>query len=225
MQRRRGKAELASIFILVSLWSGCAANPGAQYGKLQDTDKSRVVPNPEAAIRSAPIIPLEGANKSTVEIGQKDPVVSLGAYESYYKVFRVDARAGTFYKLAIESFCHCLGHTKTMIVPRVYVLDHSGKTIAEGPVETKIHGPGMSSNLKLRGTLDFQVTEDGDYFVLVAADNTRVGAPIETVHDSYWNSEPTKSNPGAGETKELNYDIVSSPVGKVGVQIVEGATE
>jgi hypothetical protein len=210
------------VCMVLLLVTGCARNPSAMYGHLQSTEKSRIVPGFEEAIRSARAVQLQVSSKNTLELKETDPVISLGSYSSYFKLFRMAARAGTSYKFTIKGICHCLSFKKTVVVPHVYVLDERGELVVDGPQVTSPHEAGLTSTLHVEGTVESTIVKGGVYFLLVAGDNSRVGAPVTTVHESYQETSVSdKGKVTVGETKDLEQDIVSSPVGKVELRVEE----
>jgi len=213
----------AFVAIILAIVSGCAENPNRAYDTLQGAGGSRVVRSLSEAIRTPQPGRLAPTSEQSVEIAKSDQVIDLGGYYSYFKVFKIRSEVDTTYTITLRSQCHCLGHTKTMIVPRAFVLADHGELIAESSAGSVV-APSLSSGASMRGTVGFHASKGQDYYLVIAGDNSRVGAPLREFHEEIPNYEAKDPIHAPGNVERTNdmvvdYAILSSPVGKMHIQV------
>jgi len=207
--------RLVAIPVALALIHGCAS-PGAEYKQLQVAEKSNGAVSFQEVIRSTQAITLPSPGKKTVKrtikLEKTDPTLSLGGYSSYFKLFQVNLTGGRKYVFSAFGITHPAFPEFATVVPRLYVLDSQANLIEEGP---RIYFEDRPV-----GEMSVMIPRDGTYDLIVAADNSDVGNAIGTVKGGKATTID-KNGKTVVTDEDLLVDVLSSPTGKVGVQIKE----
>ena len=186
--------------ILLSLLFGCASNSVTSYQQQLRSSITPVAYSFGEAVQQASSIPLpvnRGLFPVRWEIGATDPRIEIGQTPANYLVFDFQLRKGQAYVINVHSMCNnmCFGFSKTVLKPRVAVVDAQGSVVAD-------HLPGRNPlTIEWSGVAQ----ADGRYFLIVAADNQSLGELVFTMNTPV---------PGyAGMTVPVG--MTSAPFGKV----------
>lgn len=163
------------VILLFSL-AGCANN-SVENQELLRSSTTPIARSFEQAIQLAPSTPLpvnRGVFPERWEVGASDPRLEIGQAPGNYRVFDFKLRKGQTYVINVISMCNnmCFGFSKTMLKPRLAVVDAQGHTIADpltGQNPVTIEWSGVAP-------------ADGKYFLIVAADNQKSGERILTTN-------------------------------------------
>ncbi|WXL27145.1 hypothetical protein WG219_06755 [Ectopseudomonas mendocina] len=168
--------------------TACASNPKTSYQDDVKSGKTPLAKSPLEAIHNTQAIPLPINQESLAPnwpITANEPRLDFGSSISNYRVFSLNLKKGERYQLNIHSNCNdgCLGVSKYAIKPRVLVLDAYGTIIADKPSNVSILPEKI--NMNWQG----EASEDGTYYVLVAADNDAPGQTI-VLNDVWVTNSP-----------------------------------
>ena len=185
--------------ILFSLLTGCT-NTSVNNQERLNASTTPIARSFEQAIQLAPSTPLSvnrGLFPERWEIGLTDPRLEVGQVPGNYRVFDFQLRKGQTYVINIISMCNnlCFGFSKTILKPRVALVDAQGKVVAdhlEGKNPLAVEWSGVAP-------------ADGRYFLIVAADNQTLGQTVFTTN------VPVRGY--AGMTVPVG--MASAPFGKV----------
>ncbi|MGY2374320.1 hypothetical protein ACW9IB_07410 [Pseudomonas sp. SDO524_S393] len=162
--------------VLLSALSGCTNTVGIDLKKL-DSSNTAIARSFEQAIKIAPSTPLpvnRGLFPERWSVGVTDPRLEIEQPLGNYRVFDFKLRKGQAYVINVVSMCNnmCFGFSKTILKPRVAVVDGQGSVVADhlaGRNPLVIEWSGVAP-------------ADGRYFLIVAADNQSPGATVLTVN-------------------------------------------
>jgi hypothetical protein len=134
-------------------------------------------------------------------ISADEPRLDFGSSISNYRIFSLQLKKGERYTLNVHSLCNepCMGVSKYALKPRAMLLDAYGAVIADKPS----HAEAVIGQISL--SWDGEATEDGTYYLLVAADNDDLGQTI-VIDDVWVNNSPLMA---------VKVDMQSSPFGKI----------
>ena len=113
-------------------------------------------------------------------------------------------KKGERYNLNVRSLCNkpCMGVSKFALKPRAMLLDTYGSVIADKPSQAQ----ALLGQISL--SWEGEATEDGTYYLLVAADADDLGQTM-VIDDVWINNSPLMA---------VNVDMNSSPLGKSSAQ-------
>jgi len=162
--------------IVLSFLMGCT-NHSAINQETVSSSTTPIAHSFEQAIQLARATPLpvdRGLFPERWEIDASDPRLEVGQAPGNYRVFDFKLRKGQTYVINVISMCNnmCFGFSKTILKPRVTVVDSQGKLVAdhlEGQNPLSIEWSGVAP-------------ADGRYFLIVSADNEKPGATVLTVN-------------------------------------------
>ncbi|HYH96680.1 hypothetical protein [Hyalangium sp.] len=192
--------------------SGCVT-PGQRYAALKEESlKARTL---EEAVKASPLRKVRVGREIKTNLNKPDDILltSDGAssdsyYVSYYQLYAFAVVAGKSYTLTVKSFCDCLGFQKLMPVPEAYVVDGEGRLISR--VLQPVHQEGFNGGLE--GTWGFTAEENGQYFLVLAANNSDPGQVVGEVVGFVYNPISKTSN-------ELKLPLQSSTTGSMTFEI------
>ncbi|KXJ53767.1 MAG: hypothetical protein AXW12_13605 [Thalassospira sp. Nap_22] len=119
------------------------------------------------AVKSEPSFFVEADDWKTFGVRITDPALSQGGSLNNFKVGRTTLDADQKYLIAVSSLCYeCLGFRKKVMPFNAYLFDPDYIQIETIKGEMQ----GMAGG----GGTVFVPTKAGDYYVLVAADNSRI---------------------------------------------------
>lgn len=133
-----------------------------------------------------------------------EPGLDFGSSISNYRVFSLTVKKGERYSLNVRSLCNkpCMGVSKFALKPRAMLLDTYGSVIADKPSQAQ----ALLGQISL--SWEGEATEDGTYYLLVAADADDLGQTM-VIDDVWINNSPLMA---------VNVDMNSSPLGKSSAQ-------
>jgi hypothetical protein len=204
-------STLSTSCACLALLIGCAANPHAVYERLYAVERSRVLSTFNEALAAVRIETAIPGNETKISVTESDRVFDAGWTLSYFKILLMEGVPGRHYHCTIRSICDCFGLTKTLLVPYVYAVDELGDSLGEGPQNLTAKDPTLSLPIHLEGSFDLVAGSSGKCYFLVLADNRYTGQPATDWHTSYTFSDGTE--------RELEADIVISPVGTVRLEV------
>lgn len=102
-----------------------------------------------------------------------------------FRIWELEGSQGEMLRLLLTSYCHCLGYRKRMVLPRIWLLDAGGKLWFDEPWSWVVREPDMREPLRLEGEWTYALPAEGTYFLVLGADNRRVGQAIAPVPWSY----------------------------------------
>lgn len=175
-------------FSLCLFLAACANTPNESYQEDVKAGKSPLAKSPLEAIHNTQAIPLPITSESLAphwSIGAQEPRLDFGSSISNYRIFSLDLKKGERYQLNIHSRCNdnCMGVSKYALKPRAMILDAYGTVIADKPT----HASTTPKQIILKW--EGEATEDGTYYLLVAADNDSIGQTI-MIDDVWVNNSP-----------------------------------
>jgi hypothetical protein len=167
--------------------SGCMT-PRQRYSALKEESlKARTL---EEAVKASPLRRARVGREIKLNLGKPDEILltSDGAspdsyYVSYYQLYSFDVVAGKQYTLTVKSSCDWLGVQKLVAVPEAYVVDGEGRLISR--VLQPVHQEGYNGGLV--GAWGFTAEENGQYFLVLAADNSDPGQVVGVVEGYMYN--------------------------------------
>ena len=185
--------------IVLSFLTGCT-NHLAINQEAVSSSTTPIAHSFEQAIQLASATPLpvdRGLFPKRWEIGATDPRLEVGQAPGNYRVFDFTLRKGQTYVINVISMCNnmCFGLSKTILKPRVAVVDGQGSVVADhlaGRNPLVIEWSGVAPG-------------DGTFFLIVAADNQSPGATVLTVN------APVPGYTGMA----VPVGMVSAPFGKI----------
>jgi hypothetical protein len=162
--------------IVISFLTGCT-NHSAINPEAVSSSTTPIAHSFKQAIQLACATPLpidRGLFPERWEIGATDPRLDAGQAPGNYRVFDFKLRKSQTYVINVISMCNnmCFGFSKTILKPRVTVVDAQGNLVAdhlEGQNPLAIEWSGVAP-------------ADGRYFLIIAADNDKPGATVLTVN-------------------------------------------
>jgi len=186
------------------LLGACASNSQTVYQQDVVAGTSPMAKSTLEAIHNSKAIPLPlnpGLLAPQWPISADEPRLDFGSSISNYRIFSLQLKKGERYTLNVRSLCNkpCLGVSKFALKPRAMLLDAYGAVIADKPS----HASAAVGQISL--SWDGEATEDGTYYLLVAADNDDLGQTI-VIDDVWVNNSPLM---------EVKVDMHSSPFGTV----------
>jgi len=198
------------IILILSLFAGCAASPKGVYKSLSSADRNSVAYTFADAINFANPIEITNAEKFEFKLEEGDPVIELDhgrPFRSYYKLIKFDGNGGQTFSFKITSLCQCYTvFRETIIYPIAFILDSEGDVLSSIPIKWKRKHDFLLTGLEIEGLWEAELPEDGNYFLLIAADNSYVGLTLAINYPLLIPDSP--------ETY-----ILSSPSGKVRVEM------
>ena len=170
------------------LLGACASNPQTTYQQDVKVGKSPMAKSALEAIHNTQAIPLPlkpGLLATQWPISADEPRLDFGSSISNYRIFSLQLKKGERYTLNVHSLCNdpCMGVSKYALKPRAMLLDAYGAVIADKPS----HAEAVVGQINL--SWDGEATEDGTYYLLVAADNDDIGQTI-VIDDVWVNNSP-----------------------------------
>ncbi|MCU1715779.1 hypothetical protein [Pseudomonas sp. 5P_3.1_Bac2] len=184
--------------------AACASNPQNTYQQQVKAAQSPIAKSTLEAIHATEATPLPinpGLLAPQWPISANEPRLDFGSSISNYRIFSLHLRKGEPYSLNVTSLCNdnCTGFNKYALKPRAMLLDAYGTVIADKPSRVSA-APGQVSL-----SWDGEATEDGTYYLLVAADNENLGETI-VIDDVWANNSPLMA---------VKLDMQSAPFGKI----------
>lgn len=191
---------LAACLVLTA----CASNQQALYQKSVKAGSSPMAKSTLEAIHNTQAIPLPLSPDLLAPqwpIGAEEPRLDFGSSISNYRVFSLELKKGERYTLNVDSLCNkpCVSFNKLALKPRALLLDAYGTVIANKPSRAS----AVVGQIRL--SWDGEAPEDGTYYLLVAADNDRLGETI-VIDDVWLNNSPLMA---------VKVGMQSSPFGKI----------
>jgi hypothetical protein len=186
------------------LLGACASNPQTVYQQEVQAGTSPMAKSALEAIHNSKAIPLPlnpGLLAPQWPISADEPRLDFGSSISNYRIFSLELKKGERYSLNVHSLCNnaCLGVSKYALKPRAMLLDAYGTVIADKPPRAS----AVVGQISL--SWDGEATEDGTYYLLVAADNDDIGQTI-VIDDVWVNNSPLMA---------VNVGMQSTPFGKI----------
>ena len=184
-----------SCLLLCALFlSACTTDPKTLYEQDVRTASTPLADSLQEALRLSEAEPLQldPGLPPEYRIGLEEPRLLLHGLPSSYRVFRLALRAGQPYTLRVISDCvSCAGHTKYGLKPALFLLDEQGQVINDTPSQGLAGMRGVS--LLMSGV----APRDGDFFLLVAADNRDLGQEIilDQLSDAGLVTAPRRGTP------------------------------
>ena len=184
------------------LLGACASNPQTTYQQDVKVGKRPMAKSALEAIHNTQAIPLPlkpGLLATQWPISADEPRLDFGSSISNYRIFSLQLKKGERYTLNVHSLCNdpCMGVSKYALKPRAMLLDAYGAVIADKPS----HAEAVVGQINL--SWDGEATEDGTYYLLVAADNDDIGQTI-VIDDVWVNNSPLMA---------VKVDMQSAPFG------------
>lgn len=186
------------------LLAACASNQQTVYEQSVKAGTSPMSKSALEAIHNTQAIPLPlnpGLLAPQWPISADEPRLDFGSSISNYRVFSLALKKGERYTLNVHSLCNepCMGVSKFALKPRAMLLDAYGTVIADKP--SRASAAVGQINLSWDG----EVSEDGTYYLLVAADNDDLGQTI-VIDDVWVNNSPLMA---------VKVPMQSAPFGKI----------
>lgn len=151
--------------VLISLLSACAnveRKESAADKMYKDAKSAAVATQPLMSVQKGKFVNIDITSNSPSIQGQKKP--------NKFEVVSVNGRKDQKFNFIVAALCDCLGFRKWSIAPEAYLFDNNGELVAQ---ETTLNPIAKS----LTGSFP----ADGEYKVLVVADDTNDGSPIAEV--------------------------------------------
>ncbi|WP_404420973.1 hypothetical protein [Thalassospira australica] len=182
--------------------SACAPPVADLY--LQVTTQPQLIAQTEkdAVSRAEPKSMKEGFFPRYHEISAQSPIIQRDGYLSNYEVFKANFEAGQNIMMFVASQCDCLGFDKRVLVPDISFLDEKGE-----PENATVEGVSLGLNFFV--TLRTNIERDGNYYLLVGANNASVGkeAPNKNATAPLY----------SGQSASLSTSTTPNPFGEVSV--------
>jgi len=153
--------------LLGALALGACSSSGTDDYKRLLENPPRTYETVSEAVKSEPSFFVEADDWKTFGVRITDPALSQGGSLNNFKVGRTTLDADQKYLIAVSSLCYeCLGFRKKVMPFNAYLFDPDYIQIETIKGEMQ----GMAGG----GGTVFVPTKAGDYYVLVAADNSRI---------------------------------------------------
>jgi hypothetical protein len=199
--------------------SGCVT-PRARYESLKEESlKARTL---EEAVKASPPDKATVGREIKLELEKSDNILltsddssSYSYYVSYYRLYSFEVVAGKRYTLTVKSACDCIGFQKLVAIPDAYVVNGEGKLVSRvhKPVQQEKNGNIWSGfTIELVGTWEFTAEENGQYFLVLAANNSDPGQWVGLVEMDWY-------NPASKTMDKITLPLQSSTTGPMAFQI------
>jgi hypothetical protein len=172
---REPMGKLVWCLAVVVTVSGCVT-PRMRYAALKEESlKARTL---EEAVKVSPPSKAAVGQEIELELEKSDDILLTSDeasphlyYLSYYRLYSFEVIAGKRYTVTVKSSCNCFGFQKLAPVPEAYVADGEGRLVSRvlQPVQQK------EVNGMLEGTWGFTAEGNGQYFLVLAANNSDPG--------------------------------------------------
>ena len=200
-----------SFIIILFILLGCAASPQRLYDSIESAESNDVAYQFSEAIKFGQANEIFPNEVVEFELGTGNPVIELAnghRYRTFYRLFEFKGSAGSMVSFKIKTSCKCISVLReTIVYPVAYILDHKGNVLTSDPGEWERKHDLILTGLTYKGLWEAKIAEDGEYFLLVAADNSFVGVALGITYPLILPDSP--------ETY-----ILSSPSGKVTVEML-----
>lgn len=163
------------LLCVVLLTGACTTDPKQLFDSDVRNASTPLAETLHDAVQQAKAEPLQldPGRAPQYQITQHEPRVMLHGLPSNYRAFRLSLREGQLYNLQVVSDCvSCSGHAKYGLKPALFLLDEQGELIDDQPSHALAGIRGVS--LRMSGV----APRDGEYFLLVVADNRALGYEI-----------------------------------------------
>lgn len=175
-------------------------------------DYKRLLENPpktyetvSEAVKSEPSFFVEADDWKSFGVRITDPALVQGESLNNFKVGRTTLEADQKYWIHVSSFCYeCLGFRKKVMPFNAYLFDPDYQQIEV--IKGDIQGMGGGAGTSL------VPTKAGDYYVLVAADNSRIAETFEGQIDLTTSGVQGVQAFGGGL---MGYPVYPSPEGSM----------
>jgi len=153
--------------LLGALALGACSSSGTDDYKALLDNPPKTYETVSEAVKSEPNFFVEADDWKTFGVRITDPALSQGGSLNNFKVGRTTLDADQKYWIHVSSLCYeCLGFRKKVMPFNAYLFDPDYEQIET--IKGDIQGMGGG------GGIIFVPTKAGDYYVLVAADNSRI---------------------------------------------------
>lgn len=206
---------LSLIFCLVFL-AGCASSAPKKYEQMYSTNAK------ERAIQLVDIKSLKNSQELKLgkvhhsSINEHDNIVALDSYYSNYKMFQVNINDASSFEINIRSWCDCLGFTKSVLVPEIYLLNAKNQSVdiklLSNTLLGAIQGEKPASLSKKWKAL---VNSSGVYTLVVYSNNGNIGQKVGALSGT----EVISYGPAAGSQLNISSSLTSYPVGEFDLSV------
>lgn len=196
--------------ITLFIFLGCAPSPQSLYDSIECVESKNVAYKFGEAIKLGQAKEIFPNDIVEFELGTGNPVIELDkgrGFRTFYRLFEFTGIAGSTVSFRITTPCRCISvFRETIVYPVAYILDYDGNVLTSDPRELERKHDFILTGLTYEGLWEAKISQDGKYFLLVAADNSFVGVVLGINYPLILPDSP--------ETY-----ILSSPSGKVKVEM------
>ena len=216
------KTHVYFVFVFSFFLHGCVT-PTGRYKQLAGLGENSAISDPKQAIASMSPTELTLSQEARLKIRELDPIVKFGDFFSYSKLIKFSIPESGNYVFTLESTCRCFGLLKTMLIPRVIILDDKGTVLEEDPKQLFDMPAGWTIPVHLWAEWATTFQNSGDFFLLILGDNSAVGQIVGTAEGTHTWTSQQKVSPVLMKitTTKYSFDIpiFNSPIGDIRIKI------
>lgn len=175
------------ILIILMLIFSCVSTSDDQYIKLTIIPESQIVKTLQDAIQNTESSTIPIGDTISSEIGESDPVISLGTkdkYRSNYKLYRFNGKENEIYSVEINTLCDSLSVNKEIMFPLLFIMDSDGNILKHHTMATyETLTSNISGLSQIYSYQEMYSPVSGYYYIMVVSDNsTHKGKTITTIY-------------------------------------------
>ncbi len=175
------------LLIAAMLFYHCATAPNQHYLNFSTLTDSQKISSLKDAVSQAEAIKLSFGNTTASELSKSDPLIELGKTEKYrtnFKVFSFFGSKNEVYSIEITSICDSQSSDKNIMYPLMILVDNKGNVLKHNKMLTyETITSNLSSATRIYGYREVYIENAGNYYLLVASDNSvQNGNSITTVY-------------------------------------------
>jgi len=152
-----------------------------------------------------------------LNITETDKVLNLQYYYSNYKIVKLNINSASKALISIRSWCDCLGNTKSILIPEIYVFDENSQ-----PVPFKLHStdilnskPGEYSASLLK-SWEVLFPKLGSFYLAVYSNNKDAGDKIGQI----TGSDIISYGAAMGAQINISSNLTSYPTGNFDISVL-----
>jgi hypothetical protein len=213
LSRKEPMEKLVWCLAVVVAVSGCVT-PRARYAALKEESlKARTL---EEAVKASPPSKVSVGQEIKLDLEKSDDILltsdgpsPYSYYVSYYRLYSFEVVAGQRYTLTVKSSAF-LGFLNSFAVPEAYVVDGEGRLVSQVLRSVQVVESGRNFlggfTVELVGNWWFAAEKNGQYFLVLAANNSDPGRPVGEV-EVYSKDRKVKIPLQSSTTGPMTFEI------------------
>ncbi len=177
--------KLLVTYSLLLLFS-CAPIPNEQFLKLDQIPESGISQNIQEAVEKGGSINISIGDTFLSRLSETDPILLLGKadiFRSHYKLFQFHAGKNEVYTVEVSGVSDSTGTEKDVLFPIAIIMDSQARFLKHHKMATyETVSSNISHSFRICYLQEIYTPNDGEYFILVASDNSiRHGNTVTTI--------------------------------------------